>query len=758
MINGTDGFNLEFAPGYLKATLIISLLSVWVLVGLFAYLNKYTQRRYFTLWTGAWLFYAVWLTLNIGMGSHHDGPVLATAKLWCISASAVCLLWGSSLFHAEKPKQIVLGLFTAFLLVWSYAGATQLNSAILFQAPVFALIGAASFITSWTFYKFRKRRSYVGAGLLVAGFALWGAYLVSYPWMQLADQLVSSAFVIATVVQLFIAVSMIILVLEEARTSHESAFRQIQSQQSAAAVLQRKVDTTEERYRRLFEQALEGIIVASADQMQIIEMNQAAQQLLGVTLARPKNACIRDFLQSADPKNPMPAENDQWFTWVHQQHHLTLVRHDGGTRQVEVAGAKVEVDGKPVFQFFVRELTERARLEQQLRQAERLSAIGQMISGIAHELNNPLAAVQGYLELVLQRHELNPQTRADLEKVARESRRAVKLVKNFLSLAREQPENRQAVDFNQTIRKVLEQRAAEFRVTGMELLLDLDPKLPKTVADAEKVEQVLGILTHNAIQAMMDTPASACLKVSTCVNGKSLTIKVADTGPGVPPAIQARIFEPFFTTKEVGAGTGLGLSIAHGIMNEHRGSIRLEPTETGACFALDFPLLDTTGVPALRERISEPEFDSRVISKSPAPSQPATPAKNTPRILVLDDEKAIAEMLGEMLGLLGYRIAVCNSGPQALAQLETGDFDVVLSDFRMPGMNGREFYEAAFQKHPAISRKIIFLTGDVVNEDTRSFLDSIKAPYLGKPFHLDKVEETVSTLLKRAGNQSPAAN
>ncbi len=755
MINEADGFNLEFAPSYLKAALILSLLSVWVLVGLFAYLNKYTQRRYFTLWTGAWLFYAVWLTLNIGMGSQHDGAILATAKLWCISASAVCLLWGSSLFHSEKPKQIVLGGFTAFLLLWSYAGAIHLTNSLFFQAPVFALIGAASLITSWTFYKFRKRRSYVGAGLLVAGFALWGLYLVSYPWMQLAEQLISSTFVISTVVQLFIAVSMIILVLEEARTSHESAFRQIQLQQSAAAVLQRKVDTTEERYRRLFEQAHEGIIVASADQLEIIEMNQAAQQLLGVTLSKQKNLCLREFLQVVDKKEPMPTENEQWFNWVRNQHHLLLVRQDGGTRQVEVAGARVEVEGKPVFQFFVRELTERARLEQQLRQAERLSAIGQMISGIAHELNNPLAAVQGYLELILQRHELSDRTRSDLEKVARESGRAVKLVKNFLSLAREQPENRQAVDLNQIVRKVLERRTAEFRVTGMELLLDLDPKLPKTIADAEKIEQVLGVLTHNAIQAMMDTPANACLKISTCQNGKFLTIKVADTGPGVPPSIQARIFEPFFTTKEVGAGTGLGLSIAHSIMTEHRGAIRLEPAEKGACFALDFPLHDVTGIPTVRESSSEPDFDSKLISKS-APA-PATP-KIATRILVLDDEKAIAEMLGEMLGLLGYQIAVCNSGAQALAQLETREFDVILSDFRMPGMDGREFYKAASQKHPALTNRIIFLTGDVVNDETRSFLDSIKAPYLGKPFHLDKVEETVTTLLKRSSSQAPFAN
>lgn len=738
------GFDFNFPPEYLRAALILSLLTVWVLVGLFFYLNLYTRRRYFTLWTAAWLFYSLWLTLCIALDGGRDHPTLTMFKHWCISASAVCLLWGSSVFHNLKPRQTMFGLFILFLFAWSWVGSFNFDNPMHTQLPIFGLIGVASVMTAWAFYKFRLRREYIGAGLLSVGFLFWGVYLGSYPIINRVTQLASSTFLVSAVLQLFIAVSMIILVLEEVRSSNKLAFQQLRSQKSERAVLQKKVASTEERYRRLFDQAHEGIVIVSASDLQILEMNQTARQLLGVGGAVGKTLSLPVFLQASNEQDPVPSPGPEWSAWAARQHLLNIVRQDGSLVPVEMDGAQVELEGRNAFQFFFRELTERTRLEQQLRQAERLSALGQMISGIAHELNNPLAVIMGYLELVIQRHELSPQTRADLQKVAQESNRAAKLVSNFLSLAREQQDKRTFVDLNEIIRLVVELRQPELRVLGIQAELELDSHLPATMADADQVQQVIINLVNNAIHAMMEKPLPGRLRISSQSDGRHVCIRVADSGNGVPPALRAKIFEPFFTTKEVGTGTGLGLSIAHSIMAEHNGRISYEDAPGGgACFVLEFPVVSA---PAGAKK---PESDTHVEPKAKveAPTRAA-------RILVLDDEKAIAEMLSEMLNLLGHETTVCHSGAQALQELDRREYDLILSDFRMPGMDGEEFFKTATQRHSRVRERIIFLTGDVVNEQTRSFMQSVGVPYLGKPFHLDKVEEAVNRVL--AGGEAVA--
>jgi len=217
-------------------------------------------------------------------------------------------------------------------------------------------------------------------------------------------------------------------------------------------------------------------------------------------------------------------------------------------------------------------------------------------------------------------------------------------------------------------------------------------------------------------------------------------VVVEDNGPGVPPALVNRIFEPFFTTKEVGAGTGLGLSIAHSLMTEHKGRIFYQTSSLGgAGFVLEFPA-------AIGGRASENPTTFVAKPAAPAPAQSGN-------ILVLDDEKSIAEMLGEMLGLLGYTPTISNLPAHALELLEDREFDLIISDFRMPGLNGRQFYELVAQRKPAQARRVIFLTGDVVNEDTLEFLKSTGNPHIAKPFNLTSVRKTVAEVIQ--SNRSP---
>lgn len=736
------GFDFYFPQDFLKPALTVSLLSVWVLVGIFHYLNGYTKRRYFTIWTAAWLFYALWITLRISLVGAAAANWVAMVSQWCIGISAMFLLWGSAEFLRLKSSQRSFGLFMGLILVCGYIGAYASDDALWAQLPVFWLIGAASVMTGGAFYAVRRREAFVGAGLLSFGFLLWGLFLFAHPFFQATEGFAAPAFLIAATLQLFIAVSMVILVLEEERASGKDTRRKFEDQLTETEILRSRMVSTEQRYQKLFDQASEAIIIASEADLRILELNEAARRLLGLDLSEGRHISLRPFCQFEQATQPQRAR--EWFEALCRQPQIGLLRRDGAVVAAEVTGAPIEFHGAPAYQFFFREMTERARLEQQLRQAEKLSALGQMISGVAHELNNPLAVIKGYIELVLSRHELGTQTRIDLEKVSHESDRAAKLVKNFLTFAREQSVNREAVNLNEIIERVLELRRFDLRLTGAELLLELDPALPSTLADQDHMQQVLVNLVHNALQAMLGMERPAKLRIASSREADTLRIIVEDNGPGIPPDVLRHIFEPFFTTKPVGTGTGLGLSIAHSIMTDHKGRIFHQEPENGvgACFVVELPIV-RAAVPVPQPPPPEPK------PKAPAPQ----PVPNA-RILVLDDEASIAELLGEMLGLLGYRATVANSPVEALEVARTREFDLILSDFRMPGMNGQQFYEALVECKPEMAGRVVFLTGDVVNEETQGFLRSIGTPHLSKPFQLAAVEKTVEQVLEKAAAAS----
>ena len=214
-----EDLGLVFPQEYLRAALMVSLLSVWVLVGLFYYLNRYTRREYFTIWTAAWLFYALWLTLSLRTQSAGAGSFLFSIKQCCVSISAVFLLWGSLRFLGLPVRQQLLGGFMLFLMVWTVVSPQVISNVLQVQLPVFILLGLSSLFAGVCFFRLRKQKAFVGAGMLSLGFLLWGIYLGSYPFSQEYENLYSAGFFIAAVLQLFIAVSMIVLVLEEVRYS-----------------------------------------------------------------------------------------------------------------------------------------------------------------------------------------------------------------------------------------------------------------------------------------------------------------------------------------------------------------------------------------------------------------------------------------------------------------------------------------------------------------------------------------------------------
>ncbi len=721
-------FELYIGPEHLRPALLAALLSVSLLVALFAYLNCYTRRRYFSFWMVAWMFYALWLMLTYRMES-APSAFLQMAKNWAVGISAVFLYWGSLIFMAQRVSQRLLGLVILFLLVWSYVGSYHIESPLQATIPIFGMMGIASIASARCFLTYRKRKPFAGAGLLVAGFALWGVFLISYPFMEAFPGLGGTIFVLAAMLQLFIAVSMIILVLEEARTLRATALDRAASERAARRGLEDRIRSTEARYRQLFDQASDAIVITAQAGFAILDLNARARRLLGITGESVPALALTSFIERA----PTPrAGETQRLDRLLSGAPLSLVSHDGTRSAVVVERTAIEIDGQPAFQFVFKEFNERCRLEQQVRQAEKLSALGQMISGIAHELNNPLAVIKGYVDLILSRDNLSERNRADLAKVGAESNRAAKLVRSFLSFSREQPPQRAIVNLNELVENVIELRHFDSLVAQTRFVLRLSPEPPRVKADADQIQQVLVNLINNALHAILGSGRCGQIVIRTENGPNFVTLRVEDNGPGVPVELQTKIFEPFYTTKETGSGTGLGLSIAHSIMVEHGGRIHCSSSSLGgAAFTLDFPV-------CREEELPQPE---------PAVVGASFVADRTGRILVLDDEPALADMVGQMLTCFGHEVVVISAPLQAIEKVRAEHFDAIVSDFRMPLMDGREFHAEVKKVNPDLANRIIFLTGDVLSEETKTFFTSVGNQRLTKPFQLENVARAVNDIL-----------
>jgi signal transduction histidine kinase len=370
----------------------------------------------------------------------------------------------------------------------------------------------------------------------------------------------------------------------------------------------------------------------------------------------------------------------------------------------------------------------------QLLQMEKLSAMGQLLAGVAHELNNPLAVVSGQAHL-LRRNPEGPSAVVRAERISTAADRCVRIVRNFLALARERPPERADVDLNAVVRDAVELLAYELRTDSVEVRLEAAPDLSRINADPHQLHQVVVNLVANAHQAMREVPAPRTLTLTTRAipSGQGVQLVVTDTGPGIPPEIQNRIFEPFFTTKALGRGTGLGLSLSHGIIQDHEGSIRLQSTPgQGATFIIDLPVgLPSPVVPA------EPRVDQNLAPLGPK------------RILVVDDEPDVADVIVDFLRDEGHEVDTALNGTEALTKLEQQRYDVVLTDTKMPVLDGMAFFTELERRHPELRRRVAFITGDVLGLDKREFLRRSGAPTLEKPFELDQIRRVVRQLLER---------
>ncbi len=379
-----------------------------------------------------------------------------------------------------------------------------------------------------------------------------------------------------------------------------------------------------------------------------------------------------------------------------------------------------------------KEITEEKKIREQLLQTEKMAAVGNLVSGVAHELNNPLAGVIGFSEILLERQE-DAKTKKSLERIRDEAQRAAKIVKNLLTFARKHKPESVMADINGVLGRTLELRAYDLRVNKIKVTTDLSRDLPMTLADPNQLLQVFMNVITNAEQAMREAHGKGTLKITSSVAGSSIRVVIQDDGPGIKPEHLKQVFDPFFTTKPVGKGTGLGLSICHGIMKEHGGTISATSTVgEGTTFIIELPVARGAPAPAQAPRAAAP------------PAPPAT-------VLVVDDEESIRELVKDALSARGHHVDVADSGENALAALASRVYDLVVSDLKMPEMSGQEFYAKLQSDHPRLAERVIFTSGDTVSAETQSFLEKAGRSYLLKPFQVQDLVAEVEKLLRAKG-------
>ena len=379
---------------------------------------------------------------------------------------------------------------------------------------------------------------------------------------------------------------------------------------------------------------------------------------------------------------------------------------------------------------FTLDLTERKRAEaalarsrEALYQTEKLSALGSMLAGVSHELNNPLSIVVAQA-VMMERQSQGGELAERAQKIRKAAERCARIVQTFLAMARQKRPERRTVDLNAIVAAAHDLAEYSLRSDAIVSRRELTDGLPTIAADFDQLHQIVINLIVNAQQAMARHGAGERILTLRTARGPApdtVTLEIADTGPGIPDDMRRRIFEPFFTTKPQGEGTGIGLSFSQGLAEAHGGRLELVPAARGACFRLTLPI---------EAAMASGEADA------PAIASPLPPAR---RALVVDDEREIAEALADFLSLEGFSCDLAIGGVAAQDRIARGRYDLIVSDIRMPDLDGPQLHAWISRERPDLLDRVAFATGDTLGTAVAHFLDTVRRPVLEKPFTPESV-------------------
>lgn len=488
------------------------------------------------------------------------------------------------------------------------------------------------------------------------------------------------------------------------------------------AQLHEAVRRSEERYRTLFQNAFEIVLTLDITG-NIIAWNTAALRFLGVSpaelMSQPLN--IYDLVSAQTGEQLRRLQTDM----LHENtapSEIELYRPGGSTSILEVTMQVVREAGSPQGMYIIgRDTTERRKLEAVSRQNEKLAALGQLVAGTAHELNNPLAIVLGTTQLLL-RDPMATHFIEDVQNIEAAAQRAKQIVSQMRTFAREQHNVRAAVDVQSLIERAFAYQSSRLQHLDARVSVEIAEHTPPIWGDAYQLEQMLDNLLQNAVQAVAErhvpprTIAVSARPVDNCVQ-----IRITDNGPGIAPDVLPHIFDPFFTTREIGHGTGLGLSLVYGIVEKHGGTVLAESTHgQGATFTVELPAQQS------QEELTE--------------SLPKEAVNST--ILVVEDEPDVRMIVERALTQHGYEVDAVNNSEAALDRVAGKHYDLLITDLRMPGMSGKELFDRLHNRYPHL--KWVFITGDTMSAQSEQLMKR-GLPFLVKPFTLDDLWDAVAT-------------
>lgn len=487
---------------------------------------------------------------------------------------------------------------------------------------------------------------------------------------------------------------------------------------------------SEEQYRAMFNASIDGLALWDAAG-KLVETNPALWHMYGYQdpeLSAPTSG------RPIGPSYP-PQFSRAVLAGESQHAEVKEWRKDGSALELEVHGIPMQYQGRPHVLTIARDITDKkrsaaelARQREALYQREKLAALGSLLAGVAHELNNPLSVVVARAVMLEEQGDTAVQKAAVRIRTAAE--RCARIVRTFLAMARQQQPERGPVAINEVISAALDITAYTVRTSSIDVELDLAMDVPLIQADADQLHQVLLNLIINAQQALQaqDVPRRIRISSGLDARGDVIRISVADNGPGIPEELRARIFEPYFTTKPIGIGTGVGLPVSAGIVEAHGGKLTFDcPLDGGTVFTIELPI----GV------VSEARVPTAIAAQAPA-------SQHT--ILVVDDEAEIREMLTEILTRARHRVVTANSGREALERMEVGRFDVILTDIRMPDVDGIALFQEIRRRWPEHAQRVVFVTGDTLASAAREFTSASGCPVIEKPFLPSDVRRIVAEI------------
>jgi signal transduction histidine kinase/FixJ family two-component response regulator len=530
----------------------------------------------------------------------------------------------------------------------------------------------------------------------------------------------------------------------------------------------RREERAETELQNVLEWLEEGVVLFDA-QENVRVMNTRFQQIAGLapeesgTLRTLEGLIVRLEGQAAEPG----AFAERWRELARGieggvREELQMARPS--PRILERAARPVlDAAGRQLGRVEVyRDLTAQRIFQSKLLQTEKLAALGQMVSGIAHELSNPLTSILGYAQRLVARQDASGRTQ-EARQILQEAERAGAILRQLLLNARETLPERRLVSLNQVVLQAMDLQKFGLAAEKIRVELDLDPVLPFVQADPGHLQQVLMNLVGNARQAIEQQGRGGTIRLRTKRIGQQrVHLEVEDNGPGVPRAILARIFDPFFTTKPVGVGTGLGLAIVLSVVREHGGRVHvLSSPEGGAVFQVELPAAAEpiqeqeaigSSLPETNLRIPEAALAEAREKGSSAPFAPETGS----RVLVVEDEPTVARLIADVLEDEGFEVDVLMDGREALERTARQSYNLVICDMKMPGLDGQHFYKSLVRTGNPLRERFLFVTGDIVAAQTREFLARNHLPHVAKPFRVEELTEKVRGVLASKVLSEPA--